>query len=91
MVRQKPEEVKLSFLGYDPKQINELSKPEFEEFLKHKEKFEEVAIQKFPIIVTTAGYAATKVIRDLKIKRVVVDEATQVKEQDMFLSTLSAE
>ena len=91
LVRQKVGEVKLSFLGYDPKQINELSKDEFEEFLKHKEKFEEQAIQKFPIIVTTAGYAATRVIRDLKIKKVVVDEATQVKEQDMFLATLSAE
>ena len=80
LVRQKKEEVKLSFLGYNPTQINELSKEEFEEFLKHKEKFEELAIQNFPIIITTAGYAASRVIRDLKIKKVIVDEATQVKE-----------
>ena len=76
IVRQKLDEVKLSFLGYNPKQIDQLDKEEFEEFLKHKEKFEQQAIQNFPIIVTTAGYAATKVIRDLKIKKVIVDEAT---------------
>ena len=41
--------------------------------------------------MTTVGNAATKAIRDLNITRVVIDEATQVKEQESFFATLNAE
>ena len=53
--------------------------------------FEKQILAAYPIIVTTSGNAATKAIRDLKIKTVVIDEATQVKEQESFLATLDAE
>ena len=41
--------------------------------------------------MTTCGTAATKLIRDLKIKTVVIDEATQVKEHESYLASLDAE
>ena len=41
--------------------------------------------------MTTCGCAATRLIRDLDIKTVVIDEATQVKEQESFLATINAE
>ena len=43
-----------------------------------------------PIIVTTVGKATTKLIQDRQIRRVVMDEATMVKENEAFLASLHA-
>ena len=78
-------------LGFDVESIKDLSKKQFQEFLKYKSQCEREILSAYPIIVTTSGNAATKAIRDLNIKRVIIDEATQVKEQESFLATLHAE
>ena len=44
-----------------------------------------------PIIITTIGKACTGELQDRKFKRVIMDEATMVKENEAFLGTLHAE
>ena len=90
-IRPKQYQVKLQLLGFQAKSIKQLTKQQFEEFLKHKAMFEQQILASYPIIITTSGNAATRAIRQLDIKRVVIDEATQVKEQESFLATLNAE
>ena len=63
----------------------------FERFQTYKREFEKKVISSYRIIVTTCGCAATNLIRELNIKTVVIDEATQVKEQESFLATINAE
>ena len=63
-------------LGFDVESIKDLSKKQFQEFLKYKSQCEREILSAYPIIVTTSGNAATKAIRDLNIKRVIIDEAT---------------
>ena len=48
-------------------------------------------LAKFPCIVTTVGNAATKMMTKRKFKRVVMDEATMIKEHEAFLATQFAE
>ena len=45
----------------------------------------------FPCIVTTIGAAGTKAMTSLDFKRVVIDEATMIKEHEVFLATLNVE
>ena len=48
-------------------------------------------IESRPIIVTTIGKAASRALRDRKFKRVIMDEATMIKENEAFLGAISAE
>ena len=41
--------------------------------------------------MTTVGTAASKAIIERRFKRVVMDEATMIKEHEAFLATLHAE
>ena len=68
-----------------------MTKAQFEHFYRKKREFEKKVVRDYQILVTTCGNAATQLVRDLKIKRVVIDEATQVKEHESFLATLDAE
>lgn len=43
------------------------------------------------IIVTTVGKGCTRAFRDRKFKRVIMDEATMVRENEAFLSMIDAE
>ena len=78
------------FFGYDVETIKQLTLKQFEIFLQHKKTFEDQIIHNKPIIVTTVGKATTKIIQDRKIKRVIMDEATMVKENEAFLACLHA-
>ena len=64
---------------------------QFEVFYQQKRDFENSVVKDYSIIVTTCGCAAKALIRDLDIKTVIIDEATQVKEQDSFMATINAE
>ena len=44
-----------------------------------------------PVIVTTVGKACTQQLRERKFKRIVMDEATMIKENEAFLSSTNAE
>ena len=77
--------------GFDMETIKMLTKEQFEIFLEHKSNFEKEVIKKFPCIVTTVGTASTKAMVERRFKRVVMDEATMVKEHEAFLATLYAE
>ena len=44
-----------------------------------------------PIIVTTIGKAGTFALQERKFKRVIMDEATMVKETEAFLGSINAE
>lgn len=59
--------------------------------MAHKTDFEKKVLQEYPCIVTTIGTANSKNIRDRRFKRVVMDEATMIKEHEAFLATLHAE
>ena len=67
-------------LGYEAQSIKQLTKKQFEDFLVKKQQFQAQILKHYPVIVTTVGNATTKAIRDLKFTKVVIDEATQVKE-----------
>lgn len=43
------------------------------------------------IIVTTIGKAASQQLREMKFRRVIMDEATMVKENEAFLGAINAE
>ena len=77
--------------GFDIETIKELKMPQYEVFKEHKAAFEKRVLQKFRCIVTTIGTAATKAMKDRKFKRVVMDEATMIKEHEAFLATMHAE
>ena len=87
----KMKEKYVNFLGYDIESIKKLTLPRFELFLKHKKDYEEKILKSMPIIVTTVGKGCTKSLRDRKFKRVIMDEATMVRENEAFLTTIGAE
>lgn len=84
------EEFKDMFL-HDLQSIKNLSREDFADFASRKEKFEEDALRQYPCIVTTVGTAASRGIMSRHFKRVVMDEATMIKEHEAFLATLHAE
>ena len=59
--------------------------------MRHKDTFEKEFIKKFPCIVTTVGTAGSRAFVDRRFKRVVMDEATMIKEHEAFLATQYAE
>ena len=81
----------INFFGYDIETIKMLNKKQFETFMKHKNEFEKQILESKPIIVSTIGKATTKALRDRKFKRVVIDEATMVRENEAFLGAIHAE
>lgn len=44
-----------------------------------------------PVIVTTIGKATSKALQDRKFKRVIMDEATMIKEYEVFLGASHAQ
>ena len=59
--------------------------------MKHRNDLEVQILKSRPIIVTTIGKATTKALRDREFKRVIMDEATMVKENEAFLGAIHAE
>ena len=59
--------------------------------MKHKQNFEQKLLATMPIIVTTIGKAGTFALQERKFKRIIMDEATMVKETEAFLGSISAE
>ena len=59
--------------------------------MREKEEFSKNVIQKFPCIVTTVGVAGTRQMVARRFKRVIMDEATMIKEHEAFLATQFAE
>ena len=55
--------------------------------MQKKETFERFVIKSFPCIVTTVGVASSRQMIDRRFKRVIMDEATMVKEVEAFLAT----
>ena len=81
----------LDFIGYNIETIKMLKRAQFEEFMRHKREFENQILSKRPIIVTTMGKASTKNLRNKRFTRVIIDEATMVKENEAFLGAINAE
>ena len=81
----------VSLFGFNVETIKQLTKEQFAIFLKHKKSFEEQILQQMPIIVTTIGKACTKQFREIKFRKVIIDEATMVKEHEAFLGCINAE
>ena len=68
-----------------------LTKKQFETFMSHKKTFEGHILQNRPIIVTTIGKSGTRSMAERKFKRVIMDEATMIKENEAYLASLNAE
>ena len=81
----------VDFFGYNIEKIKMLNRAQFEIFMKHKREFENQILSKRPIIVTTMGKASTKNLRNKRFSRVIIDEATMVKENEAFLGAIHAE
>lgn len=81
----------VDFFGYNIETIKMLSRAQFETFMKHKREFENQILSNRPIIVTTMGKASTKALRNKQFTRVIIDEATMVKENEAFLGAIHAE
>ena len=93
-IRKRDVEIQPKFgqmFGFDMETIKMLTKEQFEIFLEHKQAFEKKVFERYPCIVTTVGTASTKAMVNRRFKRVVMDEATMVKEHEAFLATLYAE
>lgn len=92
-VRKKVKKSQLDFMGFEGDSIKEMSKQQFEIFLQKKKEFEQNLITqpKYQIIIATVGSGCTRLIRDLNIKHVLIDEATQVKEHESYLASINAE
>ena len=67
-----------------------LTRAQFEIFMQHKRQFEDQILKNRPIIVTTIGKASTKAFRERMFERVIMDEATMVKENEAFLGAIHA-
>ena len=94
MIRKKKLQLKqeyVEFFGFRIESIKMLNKAQFETFIDHKRKFEAKILEQQPIIVTTVGKATTKMMAERKFKRVIMDEATMVKENEAFLASIHAE
>ena len=81
----------MNFFGYNIETIKQLTIKQFDEFMKHKKNFEQKIFESMPVIVTTIGKACTQQLRDREFKRIVMDEATMIKENEAFLSSINAE
>ena len=81
----------VDFFGYNIETIKMLTRTQFEIFMKHKKEFENQILSNQPIIVTTMGKASTKALRNKRFTRVIIDEATMVKENEAFLGAIHAE
>ena len=81
----------VDFFGYNIEKIKMLNRAQFEIFMRHKREFENQILGKRPIIVTTMGKASTKNLRNKRFTRVIIDEATMVKENEAFLGAIHAE
>ena len=93
-IRKKATKLKekyIKFFGFNIETIKQLTKTQFQVFLKNKQKFENTIIDSKKIIVTTIGKACTHSLRERKFKRVIMDEATMVKENEAFLGAIHAE
>ena len=93
-IRKRAQEMKedvAEIFGFDIETVKQLNKEQFEIFIQKKDAFEKEVLRKFPCIVTTIGAAGTKAMTSQNFKRVVIDEATMIKEHEAFLSTLNAE
>ena len=93
-VRKKELEIQEVFdglFGVNLETIKQLSKEQFENFFSHKENFEKEVLKNFRVIVTTVGTASSKAMIQRRFKRVVMDEATMIKEHEAFMATLYAE
>jgi len=77
--------------GFDIEQVKQLSKDQFRLFMQHKDEFEKEVIKKFPCIVTTVGIAGSKAMAERRFKRVIMDEATMIKEHEAFIASQHAE
>ena len=78
-------------MGKNILEIKRMKKPEFKIFLDKKIKFEQRVLAKKKIIVTTVGKGCTRMFRNRKFKRVIMDEATMIRENEAFLTMLDAE
>lgn len=81
----------VNFFGYNIETIKKLSRQSFEIFIKHRNEFEQQILNSRPIIVTTIGKASTKALRERQFKRVIMDEATMIKENEAFLGAINAQ
>ena len=81
----------VNFFGYNIETIKQLSIKQFETFMKHKRDFEKKIFESMPVIVTTIGKACTQQLRQREFKRIVMDEATMIKENEAFLSSTNAQ
>ena len=59
--------------------------------MEHKNELETEIIRAKPIIVTTVGKACTRLLVEREFVRIVMDEATMIKENEAFLSAINAE
>ena len=81
----------VNFFGKKIETIKNLSIVNFRKFMSKKRSFEKEIIDSKPIIVTTIGKACTDLLRNRKFKRVIMDEATMIKENEAFLGAIHAE
>ena len=68
-----------------------MTKEQFRKFMEMKDEFEKEVIKEYKCIVTTVGVASSRMLVDRKFKRVIMDEATMIKEHEAFLATQYAE
>ena len=68
-----------------------MEQDKFERFMQIKAKQEYQFIKKIPIIVTTCKAVQSRALKDIRFRKVVIDEATQALEIETVLTMTDAD
>ena len=93
-IRKKRQKIKreyTDFFGYDVESLKMISALQFETFMEHKRQFEKQILDNKKIIISTVAKATAISFQKRKFRKIVMDEATMVKENLMFLAAFNAE
>ena len=76
----------LQFLGFSAQGIEDMTVRQYEEFKTIQERCEKTIIHNCKILVTTCNFNLKRLIREFKIRRVIIDEASQATELSTFFT-----
>ncbi len=93
MIRQKTRVVnnQIKLLGFDENGLRTMSKEKFERFMEIKSKEENLILSRIPVIITTCKAVQSNVFKNIRFRKVIIDEATQAQEIETLLTMREAE
>lgn len=93
MIRQKTRVVnnQIKLLGFDEDGLRTMSKERFERFMEIKAKEESLILSRTPVIITTCKAVFSNVFKNIRFRKVIIDEATQAQEIETLLTMREAD